>query len=74
MHAADHAYMPPLSLELRPIEVGQQWPLIRYLIDIPDYYDRYVAYVQKTIDEAFFPERMKAIYANAKALVEPYVI
>ena len=74
LHAADHAYMPPLSLELRRMEVGNQWPLIRYLIDIPDYHDKYVAYVQKTIDDAFYPERMKAIYAKTKALIEPYVI
>lgn len=65
--------MPPLSLELGPREAGDNWPLIRYLIDIPDYRDRYVSYVKKTIDERFYPERMQAIFAAAKELIAPYV-
>ncbi len=66
--------MPPLSLELKPIEVSQLWPLIRHLIDIPDYHAKYVAYVKKTIDECFYPERMQAIFANARELIRPYVV
>jgi spore coat protein CotH len=66
--------MPPLSLELRPLEAGNMWPLIRYLMDIPDYHAKYVSYVKKTVDECFYPERMQGIFASAKKLVTPYVI
>ncbi len=65
--------MPPLSLELRPIEASSAWPLIRYLMDIPDYHPKYVSYVRQTIDERFYPERMQAIFEAAKELVSPYV-
>lgn len=66
--------MPALSLELGPGEVNQRWPLIRYLLDIPDYHARYVFYVQKTIEEVFYPERMQTIFDNAYELVSPYVL
>lgn len=65
--------MPPISLELTPVEVGKMWPLIRYLIDIPDYHAKYVSYVKKTIDEYFYPERMQAIFKQVHELVRPYV-
>lgn len=73
MHAGLNSYMPPLSLELTKLEVGNLWPLIRYLMDIPDYHAKYVANVKRTIEERFYPERMEAIFASAKALIEPYV-
>ncbi len=71
MHKGADAAVPPLSLELT--EVGANWPLIRYILDIPDYHARYVANVKRTIEETFYPARMQLIYASAKALVEPYV-
>lgn len=64
----------PLSLELGAGEVGANWPLIRYIIDIPEYHTKYIAYVQKTIDDVFYPERMHAIYAATQNLIRPYVI
>lgn len=66
--------MRALSLELGPREVGDSWPLIRYLLDIPDYHARYVAYVKKFIDEVFYPERMKVVLEDAHGLIKPYVI
>lgn len=66
--------MRSLSLELGPNEVNQRWPLIRYLLDIPDYYDTYVFYVEKTIDEIFYPQNMHTILADAYELIKPYVL
>lgn len=65
--------MPPLSLELAPLEVSRLWPLIRFLIDIPEYHGQYVSYVKETIDKCFYPERMQPIFAKAKELIRPYV-
>lgn len=67
-------FMPVLSLELSPTEVNRRWPLIRYLMDIDDYHAKYVYYVQKTIDEVFYPQRMQAIIAESYQLVRPYVV
>lgn len=66
--------MTALSLELGPLEVRQNWPLIRYLLDIPDYHARYVFYVKKTIDEIFYPKRMQTILDETYSKIRPYVI
>ncbi len=65
---------PALSLELNDREVRQNWPLIRYLLDIPDYHAKYVYYVKKTIEEIFYPQRMQAIINDAYELISPYVL
>lgn len=65
--------MPALSLELSAAEVNQRWPLIRYLLDIPDYHARYVFYVKKAIEEVFYPQRMNAVFDEAYELISPYV-
>lgn len=65
---------PPLSLELTPNEVGDSWPLIRYIMDIPEYHTRYVHYVKETIDNVFYPERMQAIYTATQNLISPCVV
>ncbi len=62
------------SIELGPHEVHKNWPLIRYLLDIPDYHSKYVFYVKKTIDEIFYPSRMEEILDEAYDQVRPYVI
>jgi spore coat protein H len=64
----------PLPLSLTSGEVGESWPLIRYLMDDDEYWARYVAYVGDTVTDVFQPDRMQAIYAEAHALVEPYTV
>ncbi len=64
----------PLSLNLSAGEVGDNWPLIRYVVDDSDYWDQYVAYVKTTVEEVFYPERMTAIYEQAHELVRPYTV
>lgn len=59
---------------LNQASVSNNWPLIRYLMDDPTYYERYVAYVAATAEGAFAPERMIAIYQKYHAMVAPYVV
>lgn len=63
-----------LSLYLTPSEVGDGWPLIRYLMDDEVYWQRYVSYVKETAENVFYPGRMKEIYANAYELIQPYIL
>ena len=53
-------------------EVGQNWPLIRYLLDDPIYHDRYVGYIEETINGAFNPDRMKEKCQELAGLIAPY--
>ena len=52
---------------------GADWPLIRYLIDIPGYRNKYDAYIRSFIDTAFEPTKMQAQYNAQKALIESSV-
>ncbi|MCP4219522.1 MAG: spore coat protein [bacterium] len=60
-----------LSLALN--EVGDNWPLIRFLADDPVYYGQYVAFVNQIAQGAFHPDKMAARYRELQALVQPYV-
>ena len=53
-------------------EVGQKWPLIRYLLDDPIYHDRYIGYIGGTISGAFNPGRIKAKSQELAGLLKPY--
>lgn len=55
-------------------EIGEEWPLIRYLMDDPVYHARYVTAVDKVIHESFYPEEMEAIYTKNHDLISPYVV
>ena len=60
----------PLSLSLN--EVEENWPLIRYLIDQPEYKTKYESYLQKCIDEVFIPSEMIMKYSNCDQLIKEY--
>jgi len=60
-----------LSLGLK--EVDDEWPLIRYLMDDPVYYDRYLAAVEETINGAFEPAKMAQTFQQYHDLIQPYV-
>ncbi len=53
--------------------LGDEWPLIRYLLDDPVYHDLYVGYVEDTIEGAFAPAKMEATYQTLHDLIAPYV-
>ncbi|MDD1727933.1 MAG: CotH kinase family protein [Methanospirillum sp.] len=55
-------------------EVGDEWPLIRYLIDDPVYHEKYVQAVEKVITDVFTPEKMATIYTGNHDLISQYVI
>jgi spore coat protein H len=54
-------------------EVGQNWPLIRYLLDDPVYYERYIEYIEETINGAFNPDEMAEKCQELAELIVPYV-
>jgi hypothetical protein len=66
------AGMGAVSLDLD--EVGDNWPLIRYLADDPVYWSSYVGYVRDTIESAFALESAQARFQAAHDLIAPYVV
>jgi spore coat protein CotH len=42
-------------------EVTSRWPLIRYLIDDPNYFDKYKSYVKKFIQDYYNPQNINPI-------------
>ncbi|MGQ8336820.1 CotH kinase family protein [Sunxiuqinia sp. A32] len=60
-----------LSLSLN--EVGNGWPLIRYLVDVPEYKQQYEKYLKQFVDEVFVPSTMNAIYSGYFELLKQYV-
>ncbi len=51
--------------------VRDDWPLIRFLMDDPEYQALYVSYVEATVNGAFAPEQMTARYQALHDLVAP---
>jgi hypothetical protein len=60
------------SVSLDKAEVNDNWPLIRYLLDDPVYYDVYLGYLTETIEGPFDPDRMANLYQARAELIEPY--
>lgn len=57
----------PLSLGLD--EVTDAWPIIRYLIDVDAYRDRYIALAQQFVTESFNAAGMGPVYDAYEALL-----
>ena len=53
-------------------ETGQTWPLIRYLLDDPVYYDRYINYMAETVNGAFNPNKLEEKCLKLADLIDPY--
>ena len=53
--------------------VGDQWPLIRYLMDDPVYFAKYQQFLQETIDTAFQPEQLSETMQKYHDLIAPFV-
>lgn len=60
------------ALSLSLSEVGNNWPLIRYLMDVNEYEDLYKAYTHKFIEEVFVPSDMQATYSAYYELLKDY--
>ena len=60
------------ALSLSLSEVGNNWPLIRYIIDIDEYKQIYESYLLQFIDEVFIPSNMISIYSRYFNLLQEY--
>ncbi len=54
-------------------DVGENWPLIRYIADDPVYYATYQQYLGMVVTTSFEPTAMEETYRYYHALIEPYV-
>ena len=61
------------AVELDMSNVGDTWPLIRYLMDDDVYQEQYNTYVSEIITDVFNPARMEPIYTTLHELIAPYV-
>lgn len=52
--------------------IGDEWPLISFLLADGDYYDAYVSYIDETINTVFEADEMAAKYLEIASLIEPY--
>lgn len=52
--------------------VGENWPLIRFLLDDPVYRVRYATYIASTLEDAFVPEDLTARIDALAGLLRPY--
>jgi spore coat protein H len=61
------------NVSLDKKDIGQKWPLIRYLLDDPVYYDRYIDFIGSVIEEVFIPDKLKEKCLETAELIEPYI-
>jgi spore coat protein H len=54
--------------------VGENWPLIRYLMDDPEYHALYVSAMQDFVDEVFVPDELADRLTALHELIAPYVV
>lgn len=60
------------TVSLDKAEVGDNWPLIRYLLDDPIYYERYIQYMAMVLNDVFRPDALATDIQAAAALIGPY--
>jgi spore coat protein H len=62
-----------LSFSMSEVSASQ-WPLIKFLIEDPVYYEQYRAHVKKFINEQMTPDKMNAIIDNYSNMIRPFAI
>ena len=60
------------SVSLDKSEVGENWPLISFLLNDPVYYELYNSYLVNTIEGPFNPDHMAETYQSMANLIAPY--
>jgi spore coat protein CotH len=60
------------AVSLDKSEVGENWPLIRFLLDDPVYYELYINYLTEIVAGAFNADHMAETYQNIADLIAPY--
>ncbi|MCB8922678.1 MAG: CotH kinase family protein [Ardenticatenaceae bacterium] len=63
---------PGRGVTLDKTDIGDNWPLIRYLLDDPVYYEKYVGYLAETVAGPFNPDHMAETYRAMADLIAPY--
>ena len=53
--------------------IGQDWPLIRFLLDDPVYQAKYTGYLRSALADAFIPAKLTQQIDTWAALIQPYV-
>jgi len=53
-------------------EVGNNWPLINYIIGIEEYNQKYDTYLKLFIDEVFIPSKMVSSYTGYYDLLKEF--
>lgn len=61
-----------MSVSLDRAEVGDNWPLIRFLLDEPLYFDRYVDYLAEISAGVFDPDALAERIQEQAELLAPY--
>ena len=62
------------AVSLDKTDINENWPLIRFLLDDPDYYDLYLNYLTETVENSFNPDRMAERYQSLADLIAPYSV
>lgn len=52
-------------------EVGENWPLIRFLLDDPVYYGRYKGFLNDAVESTFQPDKLAAKYLELAGAIRP---
>lgn len=55
-------------------EVTDKWPLIRYIIDVDEYRQIYISYMNKFVDEVFLPSKMRTTFNEYYNLIREYAV
>jgi spore coat protein CotH len=63
---------PNRTVTLDKEEIGDNWPLIRYLLDDPVSYEKDVDYLAETVAGPFNPDHMAEVYQTMADLIAPY--
>lgn len=61
------------STSLDKADAGEEWPLIRYLLDQSAYMDRYLGYLREAVDGPFAAGPLVARYETLAAIIQPHV-
>lgn len=60
------------NVSLAKVDVGDNWPLIRFLLDDPTYYERYINYLKETSSDLFNTDKLAMKYQELAELIGPY--
>lgn len=63
-----------LGLSLTMNEVGDEWPLLRYLADDPVYFARYRAHMKTFVNTVFTEPKMNQMFGAYHGLIAPHVV